>query len=163
MNALIMVFFIMIYAKSWVYFLSSTQPGVKAVELSKETPQAFVHQPRTHLLSPLGSSQHTPKKKKNSPNSASMNYLQQLSNTKTPITLLTDFFASQNPMDANGELGMEPDGITRSPFKWRSIDGWHEVHSALLIRSFNRKYSTNKPLLTADSSSSVNLQSEISH
>jgi hypothetical protein len=91
-----------------------------------------------------------------------MNYLQQLSNTKTPIILLTDFFASQNPVDANGEVGMEADGMTHSPFKWRSIDGWHEVHSTLLIRSFIQQYCTNKLLLTADSSSSVNLQSEIS-
>jgi hypothetical protein len=60
-----------------------------------------------------------------------MNHLHQLSNTKTPITLLIDFFASQNPVDAKGELGMEPGGMTRSPFKWRSIDGWHEFHSAL--------------------------------
>lgn len=93
------------------YFLSSTQPGLKAVELSKGTQQASAHQLRTHLLHPLRSSHiHQSKKTKSE------------FSTDTPSTaiiycknidhLLIDFFASQSPVDANVEPGVEPDGMT---------------------------------------------------
>jgi hypothetical protein len=47
-------------------------------------------------------------------------------------------------MDAKVKLGMEPVGITGSAFKWRSIDGWHEFHTALLIRPFIQKLIMHK-------------------
>jgi hypothetical protein len=50
---------------------------------------------------------------------------------KNMITFRKISLHIKNLAGANLELGMEPDGMTGSAFKWRSIDGWHEFHSTL--------------------------------